>query len=319
MSVSRRLRAAAALAAVLLVALVALAGCGNSDVAGPPKDVSSASTTTPSDAGDGTWLLRFATSGGADGEKSRAVYVLFDPATGKASARSLPPVTATDASQDEQLLLVSADHAWALPDTGVPKGQARTGKLVVYSVSSDATQVVNIRSVTGRQHLRALGWAFDPTDADVLRVVDSDLAVWKVDLAAKSATRETTLPNRSGWIFANGFDKATGKPYLERIDSEATDPAGNGDSDVRPAQRQGGTLIRYYGDPLDGLPKPPCGFAGGFQFDGGLAWMFCADTPSITAYQAHPNGTTWHAFGRPSPRVVPPAAAELSFALPPVR
>jgi hypothetical protein len=142
--------------------------------------------------------------------------------------------------------------------------------------------------------------------------------VWKVDLAAKTATHEATLSTRSGWIFANGFDKNTGEPYVERIDSDETDPAGNGDSDVRPVARQGGTLIRYDGEALDGLPKPPCAFTGGFQFDGGIAWLFCADTPSITAYQAHPDGASWHAFGKPSPKVVPRAAAEMTFALPPV-
>jgi hypothetical protein len=312
MSAISRSRAAAALVAALLVAITG--GCGDSGTTTSAKDTPSASA----DPVAGEWLLRFTTAEGADGERSRAVFVRFDPATGAASSRKLPATIATDASQDEQVLLVSADHAWALPDTGVPKAEAGTGRLVLYSVTSDATQTLDIRAATGRPTLRARAWAFDPSDAHVLRVVDSGLGVWKVDLATKTATLESTLSPRSGWIFANGFDKSTGEPYVESIDSDQTDPAGNGDSDLRPVERQGGSLVRYDGEALKGLPTPPCGLAGGFQFDGGLAWLFCADTPSITAYQAHADGASWHTFGRPSPRIVPRTVAELTFALPPV-
>jgi hypothetical protein len=69
---------------------------------------------------------------------------------------------------------------------------------------------------------------------------------------------------------------------------------------------------------VDGLPKPPCDFAGGFRYADGSAWLFCADTPSIAAYQAAKDGTTWHLFGTPSQKVVPEAVAEMTFALPPL-
>ena len=199
--------------------------------------------------------------------------------------RRVPGVTASDASQDEQVLLVSADHRWAIPDTGVSKAQARTGKLVLYSVTSDATDTLDIRAASHSSSLRAVGWAFDPTDGNVLRVVDSGHRVWRVDLSGRSATKEGRLPTRSGWIFGNGFDKTTGEPYVESIDSDQTDPAGNGDSDTRPIVRQGGTLVRFDGADAESLPKPPCGFAGAFRYDDGTAWLFCADTPSISAYR----------------------------------
>ena len=202
-------------------------------------------------------------------------------------------------------------------DTAVPRADRRTGKLVVYSVTDQSTRTLDIRALTGKPALRAVAWAFDPTDATVLRVVDSGGAVWKVDLAAGSASLEGTLPQRSGWIFGNGFDPATGRPYIESIDSDQTEPAGNGDSDTRPVERQGGTLVRFDGEPLDSLPEAPCDFAGGFQYADGATWLFCADSPNITAYQAVKNGTAWHAFGTPSATVVPKAAAELTFALPP--
>jgi hypothetical protein len=77
-------------------------------------------------------------------------------------------------------------------------------------------------------------------------------------------------------------------------------------------------VVRYDGEALAGLPKPPCGFAGGFQFDDGNAWLFCADTPSIAAYRVDKGGTKWEPFGTPSPKIVPAVAADLSFVLPPL-
>jgi hypothetical protein len=302
-------------AALVVAALAAaLAGCGD---AGQPKDDAAPSSAAAA-AADGDWLLRFTTAEGADGEQSRSVYVRYNPTTGDATARSLPAVIASDASQDEQALLVNADHTLAVPDTAISAAERRSGRLTIYSVTGDTTDTLDIRALTGKPDLRAVAWAFDPADADLLRIVDSARVVWKVDLASKSASQERTLPSRDGWIYGNGFDKETGEPYIESIDSDQTEPAGNGDSDVRAVERQGGSLIRYDGAELDGLPKPPCGFAGGFAFDDGIVWLFCADTPSIAAYQAHPGGASWHAYGMPSPKVVPGAAAELSFVLPPV-
>jgi hypothetical protein len=308
-------RALAATAVALLVTVVS--GCGETSKA-PAASSAVTSDRAQSAAGNGDWLLRFTTAEGEDGEQARAVYVRYNPTTGAAESRALPQVMASDASQDEQVLMVSADHTRAIPDTGVPAAESRTGKLTLYSLTSDATETLDIRALTGHADLKPVGWAFDPTHADVLRVVDSGLGIWKVDLAAHSATQEGTLPRRDGWIFGNGFDKNTGKPYIESIDSDQTEPAGNGDSDTRPVERQGGTLLRYDGEPLTALPKPPCGFAGGFQYADGSAWLFCADTPSIAAYQAAKDGATWHQFGTASPAIVPNAAAELTFALPPV-
>lgn len=307
-------RVRAALVAAVLGA--ALTGCGDAGTSQPRDDAGSSPAGTT--AAEGDWLLRFTTAEGADGEQSRSVYVRYNPTTGRATARSLPLVIASDASQDEQVLLASADHTRAVPDTAIPTAERRTGRLTIYSLTGQANQTLDIRALTGDPDLKPVAWAFDPTDADVLRVVDSDRVVWKVDLGSTSARKERTLPSRAGWIYGNGFDKETGEPYIESIDSDQTDPAGNGDSDARPVQRQGGTLLRYDGAELDGLPTPPCGFAGGFAFDGGVVWLFCADTPSIAAYQAHAGGASWHAFGMPSPKVVPASAAELSFALPPV-
>jgi len=314
MSMLRPRRAATAVLAAALVA-TSLSGCGDRQAGRPEAPTT---TESPAQAGEGAWLLRFTTAVGADGERAGAVYVRYDPATGATSVRRLPPVTASDASPQEDALLVSADHTLAVQDTAVPRSQARTGKLLLYSLTGDQTRTLDLRAATGKPGVVAAAWAFDPTVADVLRVVDTDGVVWKVDLGASTASRESTLPSRDGWIFGNGFDPETGEPYIESIDSDQTEPAGNGVADTRPVARQGGTLFAYDGGDLDGLPKPPCDFAGGFRFDDGTAWLFCGDTPQVTAYQAVPNGTTWHRYGSPSTAVVPGAAVDLSFALPPV-
>ena len=300
------------IAAVAAVLLATTAGCGS---AGRSDDPGTGSTTPAS--AHGAWLLRFGTAGGADGERSGAVYVSYDPETGKASARRVPGVVAADASQDEQVLLVSAGHHWAIADTRVPRSQGRAGRVLLYSVADDTTETLDMRAVAGDASLTPVAAAFDPTDDHMLRVVDKRRGVWKVDLAARSATREEVLPKRAGWIFGNGFDKTTGEPYIESIDSFRTDPAGNGDDDTRPVERQGGTLLRYDGTDVAGLPKAPCGFAGGFRDDDG-AWLFCADTPSIAAYRLSGDGQSWQAYGTPSPRIVPGAAVEMTFALPPI-
>jgi hypothetical protein len=302
------------LAAVLVAVLVAaVAGCGD-DEAARPSAPATTDAAAPGPSGD--WLLRFTTAGGPDGEKVGAVYVTYDPATGAATAHKLPAAVASDAGPDDDLLLVSADHAWAIQDTGVPKAQARTGKLVLHGLAGAAAETLDIRAATGRPGLVAKAWAFDPADAHLLRVVDTDRAVWRVDLTTRTATQEGTLPRREGWIFGNGFDKVTGEPYIESIDSDATEPAGNGDTDARPVVRQGGTPFSYDGSDLSGLPKPPCDFAGGFRSDDGSAWLFCADTPSIAAYRLEKGA--WQPYGKPSPDVAPGSAVELSFALPPL-
>ena len=307
MSRLARMRIMTAVAAVLLATAT---GCGDAttstDHDGP----------TASAHDSGAWLLRFGTAGGADGERSGAVYVSYDPTTGTASARRVPGVVAADASQDEQLLLASADHRWAIRDTRIPRSQGKAGTVVLYSVTGDATETRDLRAATGARSLGAVAAAVDPTDGSVLRVVDEHRVVWKVDVASRTATKERVLPARAGWIFGNGFDKTTGEPYVERIDSEETEPPGNGDDDTRPAERQGGTLLRYDGPDVAGLPKAPCGFAGGFRDDTG-AWLFCADTPSIAAYRLSADGSAWEPWGTPSPDVVPGAAVEITFALPP--
>ena len=44
-------------------------------------------------------------------------------------------------------------------------------------------------------------------------------------------------------MFNNGFNHNTGEPYMESIDSDETNPAGNGAADTSPITRDGGTVL----------------------------------------------------------------------------
>ncbi|MBO9522729.1 MAG: hypothetical protein J7518_14450 [Nocardioidaceae bacterium] len=297
-----------ALACALLVATLA-AGCGSTGRTEPPK-----ANPTPSTP-DGAWLLRINTAEGADGEFSRSVYVRFDPESGAATVARMPRVTGGTSYGAAQALLVDAGRAWSLADTTVG-AEGKQGRVTLYSTTGPGTSVLPLRTWTGDTRLRPVAAAFDPAKPGLLRVVDDRHRVWQVDVAARTATAAGTLAVRTGWVFGNGFDKNSGLPFIEAVDTEATEPAGNGIDDARPVERDGGRLLSYDGTALPGLPALPCGFAGGFTDAEGTSWVFCADTPRITTYKVAEDGEQWQRFGTPSAPVVPPAASEIAVALP---
>ena len=308
--------------AVVLGVLALTAACGDVKVtADPPKsDQSTSASPDPNAAVDtstasGNWLLGLQTAGGNDAEKSTTVYVTYNPTTGQATKRAMPGVTAASASPDLAALLVSADRAWAIPDTEISNHEENTGQLTVYSLTSDATRVVDIRRASGDNGLRAIGWAFDPERADTLRVVDTANRVWDVNVAGGKATQEGTLA-KGPWVFTNGFNHNTGEPYMESIDSDATNPAGNGPADTSPVSRAGGTVLANDSKALTSLPPSPCRLGAGYTDANGVTWTFCADKPTLTAYYLAHGATKWTAFGKPSSAVAPEAAA-FPLVLPP--
>ncbi|RNL62063.1 hypothetical protein EFK50_09575 [Nocardioides marmoriginsengisoli] len=305
-------------ALVTVGALLLAAGCGSGDPDATPSAGSSSDAPEGADLVGGDWLLRFTVESGGEGELTAAVYVAYNPSTGTATARRLPTALNPDTYSDGVAVLVSGDQKVALQDTGVPRSQGRQGRLTVYSTTTDAKRVVDVRALTGRPDLIAVGAAFDPKEPEVLRVVDTERAVWRLDLVAGTGARDGSLPRHRGWIFANGFDKNTGLPYIEDTDSEATLPAGNGIGDVRPVQRRGGEIRVDDGTEKPGEPATPCGFSGGFVAEDGTTWLFCADTARISAYRLLKGGTTWEPVGKASPPIVPGSAVELPVVLPPV-
>lgn len=308
-----------------LSALLLVAGCGDVEVTakddGKPAETPSATPTpTPTSAadtsaGEGSWLLGMTTAGGADGETSSTVYLSFNPATGQATARRLPGVKGASATGEQAAVLVSADRAWAIPDTGISREDEKSGRAKVYSLSDGSAKVIDIRDRTGQSDVDPIGWAFDPERADTLRVVDTENRVWVLSVAGGKATQESTLP-KGPWVFTNGFNRNTGEPYVESIDSEETNPAGNGPADTSPVTRGGGTVLAAGSPGMSALPASPCRLGAGFTDAAGLTWTFCADADSVATYYLPKDGEEWTAYGKPSTPVAP-AAAGFPLVLPP--
>jgi hypothetical protein len=311
-----------AVVAVSACVALGLSACGNADDtrksstpasgSASPSDPAAAADTS---LGQGQWLLSLSSAGGADAEKATTTYVSYNPSTGAATARTMPGVNTPDADVPDAALLVSGDHQWAVPDTGVTRSETSSGKLTVYSTTSKATKVVDIRQRTGDGSLKAIGWAFDPQQAEGLRVVDTRNRVWAVDLAGNGkATQQGTL-TKGAWVFTNGFNRNSGEPYVESITGDATKPAGNGTADTSAVTRSGGTVLGSGSTGLDALPTSPCKLGAAFTASDGTSWTFCADSASIRAYVLPQGGDKWSSFGKPSTAVAPEAAG-FGFALP---
>lgn len=303
--------------------LVVATGCGDAENTSEsdgrtdqsPSAGAGAGAGAGTDAGMGTWLLGMSSAGGADGETSTTTYVSYDPSTGSATATELPGVKAASASSEQGVLLVSTDRAWAIPDTSIPRAEGRSGKLKVYSLDDGSPEVVDIAARTGRSDVEAIGWAFDPERADTLRVVDTRNRVWAVDVSGGKASQETSLP-RGAWVFLNGFNRTTGLPYVESIESDRTSPAGNGPADTSPITRSGGTVLPSGAPTLEKQPDNPCRLSAGFTEASGTTWVFCADDPSVKTYYLLKGAREWSAFGTPSAPVAP-VAAGVPLVLPP--
>lgn len=300
--------------ATTIVALLLVAGCGDVEVTAKDdgKQSGETATATPSaaadtSAGEGSWLLGMTTAGGADGETSSTIYISFNPSTGQATAQELPGVNGASATGDQAAVLVSADRTWAIQDTGISREDEKSGKSKVYSLVDGSAKVIDIRARTGRDDVAPIGWAFDPERADTLRVVDTANRIWALNVAGGQATQEGTLP-KGPWVFTNGFDRNTGQPWVESIDSDATLPAGNGPADTSPVTRDGGTVLPAGSPGLSELPASPCRLGAGFTDAAGLTWTFCADTDSVTTFYLPKDGKEWTAYGKPSTAVAPAAA-----------
>ncbi len=307
--------------AATLAALLLASACGSVEVT-TDADKQGADPTQPAapqeadtSAGEGDWLLGVTSAGGADGETSTTVYITFNPSTGEATAEDLPGVQAASSTAEQAALLVSSNRLWAIPDTQISSAEEKSGKLKVYSLTDGSPKVVDIRERTGTDDVRAIGWAFDPARADTLRVVDTRNRVWGLNVAGGKATLETTLPT-GPWTFLNGFNRNTGEPFLESIDSDETNPPGNGPADTSAVTRSGGTVLAAGSPGLSALPASPCRLGAGFTDDTGLTWAFCADQPALTTYYLPAGGEEWTAYGKPSAAVAP-VAAGFPLVLPP--
>ncbi len=227
----------------------------------------------------------------------------------------MPEVQAQSATPAQASLLVSSSRLYAIPDTGISPAATRSGRLKVYSLTSDTTTIIDIAQRTGRDDVRPVAWAFDPAREDTLRVVDDRDRVWALNVAGGKATPEPPVAGGS-FVFTNGFNPTTGEPWSESIDSDQTKPPGNGPTDENPVVRYGGTVLPAGSPELADLPSSPCRLGAGFTTGAGVTWTFCADEPTISTYVLAKDGSTWAPYGKPSAPVAP-VAAGFPLVLPP--
>ena len=322
-STGSRLAAWGAAAASLLLLTSACGSEGASEADAEPGGSSSSDAGADADSGadtslgEGDWLLGITSAGGADAETTITVYVTLNPATGEATSRRIPGVSAASSTAREAALLVSTDRQWAIADTGIPTKAEKSGQLTVYSLTDDTTETIDMRQRTGKSDVKPIGWAFDPAKPDTLRVVDTDNRVWAVAVSGGKATQESSLP-KGPWVFTNGFDPNTGEPWVESIDSDETKPADEGASDTRPVTRDDGTVLAADSPTLSSLPPGPCRLGAGYADASGVTWLFCADQASVTTHYLPEGGDSWVEFGKPSSPVAP-IASGFALALPPAQ
>ncbi|RLV48019.1 hypothetical protein D9V37_18135 [Nocardioides mangrovicus] len=305
----------------VLSVLAGVAGCGQQ----PSGSARSEGSSSPSSSSSGdaaasqSWLLRFDSYVGEDGEGRQATYVTLTPATGTATVVTMRPVEPMQASGGAVSLLVDASHRWALLDSK-PQATSDRAKGVVrlYDLSANgAKRAVSVRRLSHDPSLRTDWVSFDPTDAGVLRVV-SGRTVWKVDLATQQAQQEGTLPQKTGWIYGGGFAQNTGEPFIEDTGSFETIPAGNGEDSTEPVQRAGGRVLDPLGDEPYGDAPSPCEVSAGFVTSGGDTWAFCVAGRTLQTKVLDEGSSTWRDVGQPTSDVVP-TDSDPVFVLPPTQ
>ena len=288
-----------------VVAAGLLAGCGQHGVAGPTK----AATENL-----GTWLLRLDSYSGEDGETKQATYLTIRPTTGDTTVVSTPRLQVAEASGIDRALLVDAGHTEALLDSRPTKADRAAGRLTLYDLGAQGkTRTLDVRRATGAKHLTTDWASFDPNRPGTLRVVDGR-TVWVI-APDGTASKESVLPSRPGWIFGGGFNKNTGTPYIEDTGSFDTLPAGNGEMDRRALERDGGQAVLSNNGRFKGLPEATCTLGTAFTKEDGSTWAFCVVGSHVVVKRLASGAQTWKVVGRATPDVVP-TGSEPSFVLP---
>ncbi|MCW2756348.1 MAG: hypothetical protein JWO46_94 [Nocardioidaceae bacterium] len=308
-----------------LFALFLLAGCGQqsgsaADDSSTSPSPSSGSSSATADAAAQPWLLRYESYSGEDGETKTATYVSLVPSTGKATTVKLPQTPVSEVGSNGRLLLVDAAHRWALGDVQPARAQTKSGTITLYDLEANGAPVtLDVRAATGDAALKTKWASFDPTTPGLLRVV-SGQQVWKVDVNAKTAVADAPLPTfpADDWIYAGGFDKNSGMPYVEAIDTNETVPSGNGADDSRAVERGGGQVLTFDGGDTSfgDRPSPGCDVAVGYIDADQGAWAFCIDGSSVSVKQLAKGASDWTDVGA-SVAGAAPDDGDPVFVLPP--
>jgi hypothetical protein len=305
----RRLFRLAPAAALLLAA--PLSGCGDqTSSANPDASSSSASTaeTTPASGGgdpfpaDQAWVARFET--GSDEVADGVAYVRFDPSSGTTKVTEItgPPLD----FEPNPYLLVDAGRTVAVRANSASIEEERTGTLTLYPLDGGTKREVDLRKVTGVDTLHPIGWAFDPTEAGLLRILDRSgrLFEWQVDEDA--ATEVDPVQVGKGFELAPYFDGADGMPLLRDKRTFEVEKGGAytaGGAEVVKADRSAcparTTLARTVQDAT------------------GTAWTGCLVGDKVVLFQKAEGESSWTGVGASSADV-PKDTQTLSWVLPTV-
>ena len=296
----------------LVAACALLAGCGQ-HAADTPGKTTSSKAAAPEGA-DQPWLLRLDSYSGEDGETKQATYLTITPATGDVVEVSTPRLPVAEASGDERVLLVDADHSTALLDSRPTAADRAAGRVTLYDLGKQGeTRTLDARKATGQRGLTTDWVAFDPSTPGRLRVVDG-LDVWVVPTDGGRATKEGVLPSRPGWTYAGGFNKNDGRPFIEDTETFKTFPPGNGETNTRAVLRTTGTVVPSDNGGFPGTPEAHCGLGTAFALTDGPTWAFCVKGKDIRTRVLEPGGSAWKDVGKPVTDVVA-ANAEPTFVL----
>ena len=205
--------------AAALVLAATLAGCGDQGSSDEPDAAASSPSTaetTPTSGGgepfatDRPWVARVET--GSDEVADGVAYVRFDPSSGATEVTEItgPPLD----FEPNPYLLVDAGRTVAVRANAASIQEERTGSLTLYPLDGHKLRAVDLRKVTGVDTLHPIGWAFDPSEAGLLRVLDRSgrLFEWNVDEDA--ATEVDPVEVAKGSELAPYFDGADGMPLL---------------------------------------------------------------------------------------------------------
>ena len=121
----------------------------------------------------------------------------------------------------------SADRSWAMPD--IAADEAGASSRAARRSTTSRSRAGGPRSTSARRPATTgltLGWAFDPTRPDTLRVVDRANRVWAVSVAGGKATQEGTLPRGPAGCSPAASTSNTGEPYMEEHRQRRDQPGG---------------------------------------------------------------------------------------------
>ena len=111
-------------------------------------------------------------------------------------------------------LLVDAGRTVAVRANAASIKEERTGTLTLYPLDGGKKRAVDLREVTGVDTLHPIGWAFDPTEAGLLRVLDRSGRLFEWNVAEDTATEVDAVEVGKGFELAPYFDGADGMPLL---------------------------------------------------------------------------------------------------------